>query len=365
MISVDRVQVMAYRVAAQGLTERAAARPADLPVLDLGIQQYSPDSTQIALTARSSADPADDRLLVVWAARGAPHLHRRADLPALVRQLWPLTDADAASRVKSAQIPGAQALGIRAFTVTAEALRDVVTAPIPRGEASTEVSRRVPVELTFECRPCQARHVSGNVWQQAGLAGGVEILSRGKDAQLGPIDNAPPLPAATEGVDRLIETYLRFLGPAGPAEVAKYLGSSTTEIRKVWPSSGLVEVSVDGRKAWLPEAEVPALESAAPVDGVRWLPGMDPLLQARDRDLLLPERAAQKEVWRPLGNPGVLLVDGEIAGVWRARMAGRKRVDLTVSPFGELSAAQRKRVEEEAPEVARARGVPEAVVTFD
>ena len=41
----------------------------------------------------------------------------------------------------------------------------------------------------------------------------------------------------------------------------------------------------------------------------------------------------QKEVWRILGNPGALLLDGEIAGVWRAKVSGRKRVDLTVTAF--------------------------------
>ncbi|WP_229076082.1 DNA glycosylase AlkZ-like family protein [Actinoplanes sp. DH11] len=364
MISVDRARVMAYRVAALGLAEQVTARPADLPVLDLGIQQYMPDSAQVALTARSSAEPSDHRLIAVWAARGAPHLHRRQDLPALVRRLWPLTDTDAAARINSAQIPDADGLGLRAFTVTAEAFREVVTAPIARGAASTEVSRRVPAALTYECRSCQARHIAGNVWQHAGLAGGVEVLSRGKDAALGPLPDAPPVPSANEGIDDLIATYLRFLGPAGPAEVAKYLGSSTAEIRKVWPAA-LVEVRVDGRRSWLPEPAVAALESAATPHGVRWLPGMDPLLQARDRDLLLPDRAAQKEVWRPIGNPGVLLVDGEIAGVWRARMSGRKRVDLSVKAFGELGASRRKRVEDEAGEVARARGVPEARVSFD
>ncbi|MBG0568992.1 DNA glycosylase AlkZ-like family protein [Actinoplanes aureus] len=364
MINVDRVRVMAYRVAALGLADRTADRPADLPVLDLGIQEYTPGSPQVALTARSSAEPEDERLISVWAARGAPHLHRRADLPALVRQLWPLTDADASARINSAQIPDGVPLGIRAFTVTAEAFREVVTAPMPRGDASTEVSRRVPAELTYECRGCQARHIAGNVWQHAGLGGGVEVLSRGRDALLGPIPDAPPMPAANAGIDRLIETYLGYLGPATPAEVAKYLGSSTAEIRKVWPAD-LVEVRVDGKKAWLPEARVADLESAAAPHGVRWLPGMDPLLQARDRDLLLPGRERQKQVWRPLGNPGVLLVDGEIAGVWRARMAGRKRVDLAVTPFDSFDAGRRKRIESEAAEVARARGVPEAVVAYD
>ncbi|SDT71783.1 winged helix DNA-binding domain-containing protein [Actinoplanes derwentensis] len=360
MIEVDREQVMAFRVVAQGLSGRVDDRPADLPVLDLGLQEYTPGSIQVALAARTTAGASDDRLVTVWAARGAPHLHRRADLPALVRQLWPTGDDDAAARVKSGQIPRAQALGVRAFTAVAEAFRAVVTGPIPRGEASTEVSARVPAELTYDCKPCGARHVAGNVWQQAGLAGGVEVLSRGREASLGPLADAPPIPDTTAGLDHLIKTYLRFLGPAGPAEVAKHLGTTTTVIKRAWPAD-LTAVSVDGRRAWLPEASAGLLETAPRPSGVRLLPAMDPLLQARDRDLLVPGREHQKQVWRPLGNPGVLLVDGEIAGVWRAALK-KKQVDLTVTPFGRLSAA---RVEEEAAQVARAREVPAATVKID
>jgi hypothetical protein len=365
MIEVHRERVMAYRIAAQGLADRSGDRPADLPVLDLGVQEYTPDSTRVALAARSDADPADDRLITVWAARGAPHLHRRADVPALVEQLWPIGDDDAAARIKSGQIPEAAGLGVRAFTATAAAFRAVLTGPMPRGQASTEVSRRVPVELTYQCGPCKARHVAGNVWQHAGLAGGVEVLSRGRDAMLGPIPQAPPIPAANRGIERLIETYLRFLGPAGPAEVAKYLGSTTSVIKAVWPSAALTEVRVDGRPAWLPASAAALLDSAPVPRGVRWLPPMDPLLQARDRDLLVPGRERQKEVWRVLGNPGALLVDGEITGVWRARMAGRRRVDLTVTSFEGLTGDQVARVEEEAARVARARGAAEARVIHE
>ena len=92
---------------------------------------------------------------------------------------------------------------------------------------------------------------------------------------------------------------------------------------------------------------------------------MDPLLQARDRDLLVPDRKQQKEVWRTWGTRESLVVDGEIAGVWRAKMAGKKRVDLTVTPFGSMSAKARKAVAAEASEaVARARGVEEATVSY-
>lgn len=370
MINVDRAQVMAYRLAALGLTERGDARPADLPMLDLGLQEYTPGSTHVALAARTTAALDDERLITVWAARGAPHRHRRADIPALAAQLWPLGDADASARIKSNQIPDGVRLGLAALRETAEALRAAVREPMPRGEASTAVSARVPRELTFECKACAARHVSGSVWQQAGLAGAVQVLSRGRDAMLGPLfDDVSgvsfyPVPAANAGIGALIETYLRFLGPAGPAEVAKYLQSTTAEIRAVWPS-GLVEVLVEGRAAWLPSASVIGLESAPTPKEARLLPAMDPLLQARDRDSLVPDRERQKEVWRALGNPGVVLLDGEIVGVWRPKMAGKKRVALTVTAFDHLTASRRARIEAEAGEVARARGVPEATTAFD
>ena len=277
--------------------------------------------------------------------------------------MWPVSYADASARINSAQIPQGVKLGISAFTATAEAFREVLTGPMSRGEVSTEVSARVPKALTYECRSCKARHVAGNVWQHSGLAGAVEVQSRGKDATLGPIKNLPGPPTANDGIEGLLTTYLRLLGPATPVEAAKYLGSSTAEIRKVWPDD-LAEVSVDGRKAWLPAAALAELKSAKPVSGVRLVPPMDALLQARDRDLLVPDKKQQKEVWRTLGNPGVLLLDGEIAGVWRAKMAGSKRVDLTVTSFGSLTAKARKAIDAEAAEVARGRGAREATVSY-
>jgi winged helix DNA-binding protein len=362
-LRVDRAQVMAYRVAALGLDERGKDRPGDLAVLDLGMQEYTPGSVRVALAARTAAGLDDDRLVVVWAARGAPHLHRRRELLGLAKALWPVSDADATSRIQSQQIREGMKLGIAAFTATAEAMRKVVTASMPRGEVSTAVSKLVPRSLTYDCRTCEARHIAGNVWQHSGLAGGVQVESRGKDATLGPIKDWPGVPQKNEGIDDLIRLYLRMLGPATPAEVAKYFGSAPAEIKKVWPED-LVEVTVDGRRTWLPKSSLAALKSAKTTSGVRLLPAMDALLQARDRDLLVPGRDQQKEIWRALGNPGVVLVDGEIAGIWRAKMAGKKRIDLTVTPFGTLSGKARKAVEAEADQVARARDAGESTVTF-
>jgi hypothetical protein len=45
-------------------------------------------------------------------------------------------------------------------------------------------------------------------------------------------------------------------------------------------------------------------------------------------------------------------------------MAGKKRIDLTVTPFGTLSGKARKAVEAEADQVARARDAGESTVAF-
>jgi hypothetical protein len=362
-VKVDRAQVMAYRVAALQLDRRVRRRPADLAVADLGIQEYTPGSTQVALAARTTATLDDDRLLMVWAARGAPHLHRRTALPALAQALWPVSDADASARIASPQISAGAKLGIAAFTATAQAMRAVVTRSMPRGEVSTQVSARVPESVTYDCRTCGARHISGALWQHAGLAGGVFVESRGSRATLAPIDGWPGVPQRAEGTDGLLATYLRLLGPATPSEVASYLGTRAKEIRAVWPE-GLAEVEVDGRQAWLPPGSLAALRKPAPAQGMRLLPAMDALLQARDRDVLVPQRAHQQQIWRTLGNPGVLLLDGEISGIWRAKMAGR-RVDLTVTPFATLSKKAQAMLDDEAAVVAAARGAAEVRVTLD
>jgi len=66
----------------------------------------------------------------------------------------------------------------------------------------------------------------------------------------------------------------------------------------------------------------------------------------------------QKEVWKIIGNPGVLLADGEIAATWRTKATGRKRLDFTISAFETLPPAVRKAAEAETDRVATARGFP-------
>ncbi|MFD0585953.1 DNA glycosylase AlkZ-like family protein [Dactylosporangium darangshiense] len=256
--------------------------------------------------------------------------------------------------------PAAARLGVEAFRATAAAFQEVVRAPTAKGEVSRAVSDRVPPEVTYDCAACAARHISGGLFQQAGLAGGVALDEDAAKTVLIPATPRPSIPDSPSGTPGLIRTYLRILGPATAGDVAKYLGTTATALKSAWPDD-LSEISVDGRSAWLPHEHVDALLSAPAIRGVRLLPPSDPFLQARDRAVLVPDKAQSKEVWRILGNPGVLLLDGEIAGTWRARVV-RKRLELTLTPWLPLSAQTRREIETEAQSVAAARALPAAEV---
>jgi hypothetical protein len=105
-IRLTREQVRARRILSSGLA-RSAPTPGALPVWDLGVQDRD-GSARVALAA-SLADPASipqfgdpaaaNWTAMAWTLRGAPHLHRRSDLPRIPAALWPLDAADAAARL--------------------------------------------------------------------------------------------------------------------------------------------------------------------------------------------------------------------------------------------------------------------------
>ncbi|MEO5680372.1 MAG: crosslink repair DNA glycosylase YcaQ family protein [Acidimicrobiales bacterium] len=98
-----------------------------------------------------------------------------------------------------------------------------------------------------------------------------------------------------------------------------------------------------------------AAGAAAPPRTVRLLGPYDPYLQLRDRTLLVANEAHRKDLWRVLGRPGAIVADGEVAGTWRPRAAGR-RFTLLIQPWASLPSTDRARLDEEAERLAAHRG---------
>jgi hypothetical protein len=369
VLDVTRAQVLGYRVAAQGLY-REAARVDQLAVLDIGVQDASGELARLAFDARLAAPPPADvfgpgqPLALVWSLRGAPHVHRRADLAALAGALYPLSELDATGRLNETG-PSIARKGMAAleqFATATDAMRAVVRRPIAKGAASTAVTQRIPQAMWRECRVCKASHISDSAMRSAALAAGLEL----QPGTAPPVLQRWPASKVTMRTDpaalhRLITGYLQLLGPATQGEVAGYLDARRADLVEHWPD-GLAEVRVEGRDAWLPAEAVAQLRGARPPQLVRLLGGFDPYLQARDRDLIVPDKAVQKALWPVLGRPGALFVDGEIVGTWRPRAAGRK-LTVTVEAFVPLPPSVWEQIEAEAQRVGAVRGAAAVTLT--
>ncbi|WP_211260807.1 winged helix DNA-binding domain-containing protein [Amycolatopsis jejuensis] len=372
MLEVSRNQALAYRIAEHGL-HRTAADPYELPLLDLGLQDSMRDTALLSLAARVPGPVTpeslvdDPRLALVWSHRGAPHFHRRADLPELVSALVPIDDPDALARMlwQQKEMRATEVSAVDVLFTTARAIRKVVTKPMTKGAVSTAITKILPPAFSRWCRGCNATHVHEQLMRIATLHGGVRLEPGQTPATLAPLEERGRLSTrpAPKAVSHLLHQYLRFNGPATPGDAAGFVGTARNCVQETWPADEVTEVKVDSRRAFVPTDRLPALENPPTPSGVRLLPPFDPYTQARDKAVLVPDKARAKEVWKILGSPGAILVDGEILGVWRTKGAG-KRLTFTLTEFDPLRRADRAAAEEEAERAATARGYPDVSVKW-
>jgi hypothetical protein len=375
--------VLAHRVRATGLDRPKGAAgghgkrgPAGLPYLDLGIQDTPPGSCKLHWANRLG-EPLDDAVFtreedsldLVWSLRGAPHVHRAADLRARADAIWPLSDADVKNRLGKGlvqQLLDAELRPRDAYRIAADAMGEAVREhgePMVRGELSTEVTNRIPDELSAYCKGCEVVHISESLFRGTALLGGLRLVRDTNPMQLEPIPGWKGTGPGPEAAVALAVSYLALLGPGTQTDAADFVGTTRADLAAIWPD-GLVEVVADGRKAWFPDHELDELLDAPAPELVRFLAPGDPYLQGRDRDLVVPDRDHQKQIWKIIGNPGTVVVDGEVVGTWRPKASGKK-VTLTVTPLKRITKAARAQlVEEEAPLVAAARGNDRAEVVL-
>jgi hypothetical protein len=333
--AVTREQVLRFRVHVQQL-HRAAGCDEDADVLDLGVQETGPDGARWALEIRG-ARPGEAATFLTWTLRGAPHCYRRHESAGVAAAVAPWTDRDAARRVFDAAGP-LRAAGVSvldALDQVAEQMRDLVQEPTAKGEVSTRLTERLPDHFLRRCRPCKARHLYEQTFRLAALRAGLELQPGTSPPVLqripgwsGPADEVPP------HLD-LVRASLHLLGPATPRLVADFLDSPVAEVKEHWPPD-ISEVVVDGETRWVLAADLPVLLDPPSYDGlVRLLGPFDLFLQARDRDLIVPDAARRPDLWRVLGRPGGVLVGHELRGTWRPRSSG-SRLRLAVEAWGGL-----------------------------
>lgn len=385
MLRLDRDQVMAFRLDGHHLNYR---RPFDA-LLEVatacGVRNTPPGSAALALHARVAGLPADaleaalrdDHSLVeILGMRISPWIVPARDVGVFTLGALPATE-ESLLAVLHSLAPSLKATGItatEALRLASQAAHEELDGRmLARGALSAAMTRRLPEALCPWCRACGVRHVGESLFRLTGVSGvfvvGVRpdkgsVYAR-TDQWLGA--GAAPGPEGDDGAARatLLRRYLRCFGPSTLEHVAAWTGVTPADARRAWDdaSDHLVAVELEGRHAWLHADDVSRLDGLAPASGVRLLPPYDAYLDQRDRATLLPEKGLHRRVWAALGNPGVVLAEGQIAGTWRPRKTG-KRLSITVEAFAPLSQAIRDEVEAEAALLAPHRGCASAEVVF-
>lgn len=151
-------------------------------------------------------------------------------------------------------------------------------------------------------------------------------------------------PTREEAMATIVERYVRGHGPATEKDVAGWLlqplGFTREALALVEPRLEREELDA---QVWL--THVDARPGEGPT-GVHLLPQWDEfLLGYTTRELALPpEHVAKVVPGRNMVFQPTLVVDGEVAGLWRRREA-RSRVVVEVEPFTALSASRWREVE--------------------
>jgi Winged helix DNA-binding domain len=240
-------------------------------------------------------------------------------------------------------------------------MRSVVTVPVTKGDVSTHLTALMgPPYLRF-CRPCNTTHLYEMPFRLAALRAGLELEAGTSPPVLRPV---PGFERAAETSQRydVVRAYLRLLGPATPKHVAGYLDAPVRDVKDRWPTD-VVQVSVAGEPRWVLAADEEKLTSDV-VTTTRLLGPFDLFLQARDRPILVDGPARAKALWPVLGRPGAVLLDGEIAGLWRPRKSGRQfRVQGAL--WVRHSASVRAAISEQAERLAAYREVPLSGIDLD
>ena len=145
-----------------------------------------------------------------------------------------------------------------------------------------------------------------------------------------------PLPAADlDAAGReLVRRFVHCYGPAAPQDLIDWLGCCPAQGRRLWDSAAgeMAPVLAEAKRRWMLAEDLDALDALpdAQTAPTLLLGPHDPYLDPRDRELLLPDKRLRRLVWKPVGNPGVVLCGGRVAGIWKSKTQ-RGRLQLTVT----------------------------------
>ena len=358
---VSRSDVIAFRLNAHHLIERLDENGLLDAAGRCGIQNSPPGSALLALNARvrnitqeqvREAIAEEKSLLRTWCMRGSPFYFPAADAPVFtIGVLPPTEEAMLHFIVGVEQTLGKLGISLtEAVELTGAEIHDVLSGrQLAINELGADLAKRIARKLPKKQR---------DIWEEDGPYGQDQPLGEGVvhfciriltlqrvvcfaprtgnkapfvlvDEWLGnPIPDIDPEVARAD----LLRRYLRCYGPSNRADFAAWVGINAGDTDPWWSliEDELTQVEF-GRKLWILTEDLHALRSAPKPKGVRLLPPRDPYTQMRDRETIV-DKKYHREVWKTVGEPGAVLANGEVTGIWWPRKSGRK-LTITIKRF--------------------------------
>ncbi|MCW3000431.1 MAG: hypothetical protein JWN65_3980 [Solirubrobacterales bacterium] len=376
-MDVSSQQVLAFRLAAQGLA--TPAEDALDPLRGWTTQDSPPGGATAAVLARTAADaiPVGWLDAAVEQERSVVALYNARTATAVV-------PADEVARYATSMLPGEDDAGLRVIAGSAlpevseafaepvqlgvNAIADALDgAVLSRDELHEALRRRLPAVLLPWCTGCQSHHVRRGILVMASLSGRLCLAGRaGRQPAFARTDQwvAWDPPQRTHAGAELVRRYLTAYGPSTRQHFAQWAGLGAAHARELWAlvDDECSEMTIDGEAgARALTRDVPRLQDPPAASGVRLVASGDPLLLGRDRERLAPDAAVRKQVWRALGGAGVVLADGQLVALWRARRQARR---LQVTAEALAGRVPRAAIAAEARRLAPHRGCTSAQVQW-
>jgi DNA glycosylase AlkZ-like len=348
-------QVRRWRLERQHLAARAPKRRLLNVVSEVcGVHAQIQSSAELQLWARvEGVSPEDVRdalwgkrtLVKSWAQRGTLHLHTARD--------WATYTAALGTHDRWWKGAWLRMIGLSAEELRAalDAIRDSLGArPLTREELAEKVAGKVGSKSRERMLSGWGEMLKPASFEGALLAGppkGRSVTFVRPDRWL----KGWNVLDGQEAIREVLRRYLAAYGPATRGEFATWWGMQPAPAGRViasMPEGELEEVEVGGRRSWARAEDVRDISGKRARGRMTLVPGFDHYVVAfRPREQLVDERHAAK-VFRSAGwiSP-VLLIDGRAAGVWAVDRSG-DRIELTVRPFGRMSAAHKRAITEEA-----------------
>jgi hypothetical protein len=357
-------QVLGWRLRRQFLEKRAPSSDV-LAVTQAigGVQAQVMSSAELALWARVEHLERDtvqkalwtDRTMVKsWAMRGTLHLIASND--------YPIYQA-AASRRRN-YYNGAF---LKYFNITLDELKLLFEAigEVLRGQVLTreELGAAVAKRTGDEKYSEYVMGSWGSLLKPAAYRGelcfgpstGQRVCFTRPDEWLPEWHLVDPQVATSEVTRRFLATY----GPATRDELRLWWGVYAGDANKMLASldGELSPVEIEGIPAWALRCDLSKIEASTLGKTVRLLPAFDQYVIAAPRDCarVIPD-GTKKRIYRNQGwlSP-VLLVNGQMAGVWRHDRKGAK-LFVQIDPFFKIPAWAKKNAEKEAERLAKFLG---------